>query len=384
MKRIIYLILLISGIFSLSACAVFSGRRNTLPPTPLVNIKPTIQVRQLWSAKISRGANKYYLRLSPIIVGNTIFTADYRGKVIAVNRNTGEILWTINVGTYITSGICASNGKLFVGTENGEAIALQQSDGAQLWRTPIGNEILAAPAASQELVFVKSIDGSLTALSQDTGQQQWQFTQEVPSLILHISSQPQVVGNLVIAGFSNGKLAAININTGKARWTKSIATPRGTTVIEQMIDIDISPVVVKGIVYVATYQGKIAALDLMTGRLIWMHTVSAYAGIAADYKQLYLSDANSYLWAFDEDTGAVLWRQNQLKGRMITGPALVGKYVIVADYQGYLHWMSKDSGEFVARNRVSESGILAAPIVKGKTLYVYTLDGVLAAYREIG
>ena len=104
-------------------------------------------------------------------------------------------------------------------------------------------------------------------------------------------------------------------------------------------------------------------------------------GIAADKDRVYISDAKSHVWAFDAESGRVDWRQSQLEARNITGPAIMGNYLVVGDAEGYLHWLNKQDGHFVARVQVNSSGIIAAPVVVNSILYVVTMDGHLAAYR---
>lgn len=379
MKRILILFLLLIGIVSLSGCELFT-KDNTEPPAPLVDFTQTLNTQLLWSIRVGHTNSRYYLRLSPVVVGNKIYTVDYAGDVSAVDINSGNLLWKINVGEDVTGGVSANDSKLFVVTEQGNVIALKQSDGSQIWKTPVGSEILASPTATSGVVLVKSIDGSLTGLDADSGKQLWHYVQSVPSLILHVSSQPEVAGSYVIAGFANGVLAVLNYRTGSELWDRPVAEPKGITDLERMVDIDVSPVVVKGIVYVATFQGKIAAMDLRTGKILWRHDISSYAGIAADFSKIYLSDAQSHVWAFDEGTGAVAWRQTSLNARMITGPALIGKYVVVADQLGYLHWMDKSNGKFVARDEVDSAGVTTPLVVEGNKLFVYSNSGVLFAY----
>ncbi len=352
-----------------------------MSPTPLVNFKPSINVNQLWSVQATRGTNKNYLRLTPGISQSKIFVDGYKGNVVALNRKTGVEQWKVNLGKRLTSGVDYSGGKIFLASENGQVYALSASNGALVWQAPVTSEVLATPTVVGGIVLVKSIDGALTALSASDGRQLWRYTQTVPSLILHESSSPVVAGSYAVSGFSNGILAVVNKNSGRALWARPVAESKGTTDIERMVDIDLSPVVVHGIVYVATYQGYIAALSLQSGQLIWRHKISSYSGIAADISRLYISDSQSYLWAFGQNAGAVIWRQKDLAGRRITGPALMSNYVIVADGYGYVHWMSKNDGHFVARNNVGED-VIVDPVVRGKTAYIYTEDGKLVALQK--
>ena len=49
-----------------------------------------------------------------------------------------------------------------------------------------------------------------------------------------------------------------------------------------MVDIDASPVVKDGIVYAVSFQGKVAAVELETGKIIWARDMSSSAGLGVD------------------------------------------------------------------------------------------------------
>ena len=63
----------------------------------------------------------------------------------------------------------------------------------------------------------------------------------------------------------------------------------------------------------------------------------------------------------------------------VSGPGVVGSYVVVGDYEGYLHWLSIEDGRFVARVKVDSSGITSVPISDGKRIYSYSKGGTLTA-----
>jgi outer membrane protein assembly factor BamB len=95
---------------------------------------------------------------------------------------------------------------------------------------------------------------------------------------------------------------------------------------------------------------------------------------------LVLADADGNVWAYDRDTGASLWKQDQLKYRWLGSPAVQGKYVVVGDSEGYVHWLSLDEGKFVARERLGKKAIESAPLVVGDTVYVEDVKGHIGAY----
>ena len=262
----------------------------------------------------------------------------------------------------------------------GDVIALQESDGSVRWKVSIPGEILAAPAVSSHSVIVKSVDGYTRALSLQDGHELWSFQQVEPNLILRGSSAPLARYNDVIVGYANGNLAKLNGRDGQLQWMQSIAIPEGIFAIQRMIDIDADPIIYDHRIYAATYQGKISSLSWSTGSVHWSHDISSYTGMIADNNALYISDAKSYVWAFNADSGLVNWRQTELAARVVSGPAVMGNYVIVGDGEGYLHWLSKRDGHFAGRQSVG-SAIYAAPIAENGVLYAITNKGYLVAYR---
>jgi outer membrane protein assembly factor BamB len=109
--------------------------------------------------------------------------------------------------------------------------------------------------------------------------------------------------------------------------------------------------------------------------------MSAYAGIAVDSRQVYVTDENSEVWALDRDSGASLWKQSALRRRALTGPTVAGGYVAVGDFAGYVHLLSRLDGAIVGRVKVDSKGILAPPVALGDRLLVLGAGGKLVLYR---
>ncbi len=365
---------------SMTACGTFFDKDNTPAPAALVDFQTQASVKSLWYTSTGAGSNNDYLKLTPAISGMTIFTASNNGVIAANDIQTGKSLWKTNTGGDISGGTATDADRVYAGSRDGDLFALDQHNGKIVWKANSSSEILAPAAANNRTVLVKSIDGRVTAFSTENGQFLWKYQQTEPNLILRGSSAPQITRDSAIIGFENGGLIKLAVHNGRVQWEKTIADPQGIFAIQRMIDIDADPVIAGNRIYAATYQGRIAALDLSSGNEFWNHDISSYSGIATDGSKVYVSDAESHIWAFNASNGAVNWQQTKLQARTVTGPALIGNYLVVGDAEGYLHWMSKQDGHFVARTWVNKSGIAATPIVNNNVLYVYTKDGHLAAY----
>ena len=353
------------------------GKDNTPKPSPLTAITAKAKMALAWSVSIGK-ANKSsaYLKLKPVIRGNTIYTADANGMVQALEKGTGHTLWSKQLSHGIVSGPSVSQGHIALGTNASQVVLLKQADGTEAWHAKVSSDILSKPAIANHKVIVKTIDGNLYAFHLQTGEKIWVADHGSPSLILKASSSPVIMGQLVLVGFSDGKLDAVDINFGHVLWQRSIAYASGSSDVERLVDIDADPIVRGGVVYLASYQGYVGALTLENGQFVWSKPASTYRNLSIDDNALYMTDSNDVLWAFDRASGQVKWKQDSLKARGLSEPVLMGNRLVVGDKTGYLHLLSTQSGEIISRTQLS-GAIDIAPTVSGNHVYVMTANGKL-------
>jgi outer membrane protein assembly factor BamB len=371
----------------LSACGVrqtvvefFGGEDNITPPAPLVEFTPRIEVIRLWDTNIGKGTRDLYLKLTPAVTSERVYTAAADGTVSAISSTGGNRLWAQDLDVRLSSGAGVGAGLVLVGSLKGDVYALAEESGELRWQTKVTSEVLAAPQAAEGIVVVRSGDGKLFGLNSDSGERLWTYDRTVPALTLRGTSPPVLYEGLIIAGFDEGRLVAIELASGKPIWETRIAVASGRSELERMVDIDSAPVVEDGIIYVATFQGRLAAVDIESGRILWSREVPSHAGLSTDAANLYVSTDDHQVWALDRRTGTLIWKQEQLTGRAPTAPAEIGDYVVVGDLEGHLHWLSKADGQFAARAQLDESPIIAPPMALDRVVYVYSSDGALAAY----
>ena len=129
------------------------------------------------------------------------------------------------------------------------------------------------------------------------------------------------------------------------------------------------------------YRGQLIAFTPDAGRPLWQREFSSYAGVAVAGEVVVAVDADGNVWAFDRGTGANLWKQDALKYRWLSAPAIQGDHVVVGDGEGYVHWLSLSEGKFVARERLSRKPIEAAPLVVGDLVCIEDVKGRIGAWR---
>ncbi len=357
----------------------FGSEQSSEPPSELVELKNQIAVHILWSGSVGSGTDEQRVKLVPYVSGGRIYAADRNGAVKALDAASGRAIWSVDTELEISGGPGVGSGLVIVGTSNAELVALDAESGAEKWRSRVSSEVLSVPKSEDGFVVVHTIDGKLFGFDAASGKQIWIYDRSIPVLTLHGSGSPVINRGRVICGFASGKLASLDLATGELMWEVGITAPSGRSELERMVDIDGDPLLVDGVIYVSTYQGEMAAVSEDTGVVLWRRDLSSYAGMGADWRQLYVSDAQDHLWAVDPRNGSAVWKNKKMQGRRLSAPAVLNDYVLVGDFEGYLHLLSNEDGRFLGRIRIGKDPITTAPIVSDGIAYVFGDGGELAA-----
>ncbi len=362
----------------LAGCAGSPARER---PTALVAFTPEIAVHEVWSLDTGSLAGLGDDRLGPALVDGTLYLADSRGRVLAVKADDRRRLWETDLDVPVTGATGAGEGLVVVGTLQGEVVALDAISGKRRWTARVSSEVLAPPTVGEGMVVVQTIDGKLFGLDAGDGRQRWMYERSEPALSLRGHAAPLMVRGYVLAGFASGKVVALQVRDGRLAGEFTVAQPHGRNEIERLVDVDATPLVLDNTLFAASFQGRLVAVDLGSGRLAWSRNASVWSGLAADSDHVYLSDEHGQVVAFDRSNGASLWRQERLRARVLSAPAVHDGYVVVGDLEGYLHWLGRDDGRFAGRYRLGNAPIRAPALVRDGVAYVVDLSGRLAALR---
>lgn len=398
MKRSLILIALAA---ILCGCATIKGwfndskSENIEPPTLLTEFPQTLSVQKLWSERVGKGAEHSGARMGVAYADGKIFAASVTGDVSAFDAATGRTLWHKQSGSrhgWIwhhgdnsvrwSGGPSVEGDLVVVGTLEGVVQAFSANDGADRWSVHLSSEIICAPAIGGDLVAVRTHDGRVFGLDARDGKRMWVFDRAtVPLLSLRGNSAPRIDGGVVYVGEDNGKVIALRANDGGELWEQQVAAGEGRSDVERLQDVDGSIKIDSGVVYASGYRGQTAALIAQSGRPLWTHELSSFTGVALSASQLYAADAESAVWALDLRSGSSEWKQDGLKYRWVSEPAVQGDAVVVGDMEGFVHWLSISDGKFLARTRLAKEPIEAAPMVVGDVVYVEDIEGEIGAFR---
>lgn len=381
MKKFLFVVLA----FCLSSCAKFDdymlGKDNTPVPKQLKSLDSQVSLTNKWTVQIGKGQkNSTYFRLKPLLRGNKIFVADIGGQLDAINMNTGKVIWSNKTSYAFVSGPTLGHGTLILTTSNSQLVAFSSKDGHQLWHQKLSGDVLANPIIAKNQVIAKTIDGNLYSFTVQNGKKLWLLEHGSPSLVLKASSSPVLMNNnTVLVGYSDGKLDAVDIETGHILWQRSIVYATGSSDVERLVDIDSDPIVSGHVVFLGSYQGSVGGVSLDDGQFVWRKPASIFKNMILKENTIYFTDSHDVIWAIDKQSGQVNWKQPALKARNLTEPALQGQRLFVGDQTGLLHGLDTSTGKLIMRASI-KGAIFVAPIISGNHIFVLSATGELSCY----
>jgi outer membrane protein assembly factor BamB len=352
----------------------------------------------LWTANAGEGSSKRTrLTAIPIVYDRKIYTMDAEATVRAISASDGSVLWEVkNIPTAKSGfdylhpfntnnvsrggfggGLAAEGGKIFAATGFGAVIALDAGSGTEIWAKRFAAPIREAPTAAEGRVFVVNSESELICLNAMDGVQLWSQKGLPENASVLTSASPAVAGSLVFVPYPSGEITAVDIKTGQARWTDSLAKGSinsSATAIGEAA----RPVVDHEAVYAMSRGGQLIATSRDRGMRLWTRDIrgSQTPWIAGD--TLFVVDANGKLAALSRKDGKARWVTALPGDGRWSGPVLAGNRL----------WLASSKGQFVAVDAVSGSiaaqsdlgtPVMITPVVAEGRLYVLTDKAKLIA-----
>lgn len=361
------------------AAGCSSNSKKELPPAELTAFKEEVVLHKQWSRSVGDGQGDNYDMLTPAIDGDHIYAGDLNGLLMSINRTNGDVEWKKELKLPVSGAVGVGYGLVMIGTLKGEVVVMDAATGDEKWRAHVTSEVLAPPATNGDVVVVQTQDDRVVGFDAATGSQRWIYESTPAVLTLRGTGAPVVTNHLALAGLSTGKVIALDTTNGVPVWEQRVAIPQGRSELDRVVDIDGGLLLSGSTIYVATYQGRVAGLDLESGRVLWQRDASSYSGVAQGFGSVYVTLANGTVESIDERSTTALWSNESLARRQLGAPEVFSSYVAVGDMEGYLHLLSQVDGRFVGREKIDSDGLRARPLVVGDTIYVFGNSGKLEA-----
>lgn len=261
---------------------------------------------------------------SPAVAGGVVYAGGNDGRLRAVDATTGRPLWELRTGAAIHSSPVVAGGLVYVGSDDGHLYAVDRTDGSVRWRfkpvvvldcdTPMlwrpspaevralpGEKVSSSPVVAGRSVFATDALGVVHALARDTGRWRWSYETgglgspaAAAGIVYHQScaldaasgerlwclgegadpssgvvDAPAITGGSAFYVGMTGRvdqaiLVAVDARNGRLLWT--FTTPGRVT---DGMSVWFSPATAAGVVYFASHDGRLYAIDGRSGREQW-------------------------------------------------------------------------------------------------------------------
>ena len=327
--------------------------REGAPAGSVPRVEQQIDLKKSWRRYIGAGYTNNNFLLIPYVGAGKIYAAEPKGGVVALDTQTGKVLWRRDIGEALAAGVGVGGATVVVVTREGEVVGLGATDGLVLWRKKVGSEVLARPVISGDKVLLRSGDGQVIGLSLSSGKIVWRVRRAVPALSVRGLSAPLILEDVAVVGFASGRLSGIDPETGRELWNVPISRPSGSNEIDRLVDIDTDPYRIGDLLFVAAYQSQITALSLQTKRIQWQAALSTVRSIGSSGQLLLVTTDDGSVAGVTAGIGKVEWIQDKIRGRGVTAPLGLGNSAkaVVGDYEGYLYLIDVTSGELLGRKK---------------------------------
>jgi outer membrane protein assembly factor BamB len=219
-------------------------------------------------------------------------------------------LWETPLGAQSRTAPSIAGGLVFVGTRDRTAMAVHVESGTEAWRVPVDGEVTTSPAVADGVVFLAGEDGQtgrsrLYALDAEDGRVVWSYSP--PGISAGVSS-PTVADGSLYVGFGDATVRAFDAGSGALRWTQPVRAP-----FSQLAGLAFAD----GSVFALDFGGGVYRLDAGTGRPRWDYQFPSLASwgsplVAGGYVYVGLDDGT--IAAIDTVSGHLVWRTRLRQG----------------------------------------------------------------------
>ena len=381
-------ILVICMIAFLTACG---GKKSstTIKPNPKPKVDNSVKVKKLWSRNIGGSYKKDIRGFQLSQDDSIIYGATASGNFTAINKATGKKIWSKKAKTKLSAGINVGFENVYIANSNGEVLAYDKKSGAKKWQAQLKSEVLIAPVEAASVAIIRSQDGRILGLDSETGEQEWALQRDLPNLSLRLDIAPVLAdaGKVAIIGLSSGQLLALDTKIGRALWDLPVSLPSGVNELERMRDIAGTPLVDQATIFLNSFQGDIVSIDGLNRRVNWSKKISSHQQMAEDNVAIYVTANDSTIIALNKLTGNILWQNDRLLRRGVSGPSIIGKYVLVFGNDGDMYLFNKSTGRLTGNFSFPGKRVIGSPIVfndqdTGKdAFYVLSDNGTIYSYQ---
>ncbi|MAQ18356.1 MAG: hypothetical protein CMN30_26605 [Sandaracinus sp.] len=313
-----------------------------------------------------------------------VYMGSSDGQFLALDVH-GEVHWRYDPESGVESApaVDGRRGELFLASEDGVVHALGWQRGEVRWKKPTGGPVREAPLLADDALYIVREDDTVVAMSRDDGEILWTYEREHEvefaiaghaGLLLHEGK--------LFTGFTDGAVVCLDAASGAMEWERltqlDAVETEGQSI--RFYDVDTTPVILNGRLWVASVSAGLYALSLDGGSVEWRSgDYQNVTGMAVADDQLVLASATDGVTILEPAAGRVVWRKPIGRGAP-ADPVVSHRYILIGESRGGLVAIDRRTGQEAARIEHGQ-GFSAPPAIAGNLGWAMTNGGKLIAFR---
>ena len=327
-----------------------------------------------WSQQLT---DRTEARFLPVELSSAEFDASRQRVYIGTSEGTlfafalnGRRLFFYDAGTQIESkaAVDQPTGEIYLPTVDGNVHAIN-ANGELKWKTKLVGALRTQPLLTTDVLYIVGENDTVAALARDDGRVLWTYDKEpVEEITIAGHAGLLLEEGRLYAAFTDGAVAAINPADGQLLWEMETATDVDLRPgnVPQFLDVDTTPVMLRGSLYIASFTAGLYALNPRSGTVEWRDPeFKGVTGLAAAGRMLVIASARRGVSLLDLRTREVKWEKAPERGSPTAPMVTQSGTVIYGETQGSLLALSLSDGREVARAE-GGAGFSAAPFVVGR------------------
>lgn len=265
----------------------------------------------------------------------------------------------------------------------------------EVWSAGVGSgadaesRLISQPVVAGNRVYVADVDGRITAIEVESGERLWRtdLTPEDEDDVTFSGGIAYAYGYLFIStGFA--EVVVLNAESGETVWRRAMPSPMRA-----------APTISDGRLFVTTFDNQLFVLDVRNGETLWKHKgFEESAGILGGASPAVEGDivvvpySSGELFAILTNNGRIMWSYSLASSRRsdvissiadIRGQPVIDRgWVFAVSHSGRVVALNMRSGERIWEK---ELGGIQTPWVAGDYIYLLTTNNeLLCLTREKG
>lgn len=152
---------------------------------------------RVWSRSLTDA-----VRGPPVLVDDRLFVAGNGGSILALDKQTGKVTWTVDLEAGIHGPLSANDESLFV-VAGKDVYCLEQDSGEVRWVQRVGATSATGLALGADALYLGTFDQMVYALNVVDGDDLWRYEAELP-----VHAAPALVSGQLYIGDNAGTVRA--------------------------------------------------------------------------------------------------------------------------------------------------------------------------------